>query len=121
MDADNLATFNADKAAAQVALWPATVTFQKTGATAYSVSFGETVNDGGLAESGQAVGHHRVGWLYFPEPVNPATFRPSLLQTFTITAASGQPALVGLKYQVEEIASSPGEPVTRCRCRRIEE
>jgi len=123
MDASGLADFNADKAATQDALWPATVIFQKTGpSTSYTCAFGETANDGALREDGQAVQEHRLGWLFWTiiaaTDAVPNPFTPALLQVFKVVAST-QPAFVGKSYQIDEIVGQPGEPKLKFRCHRI--
>lgn len=116
MNAASLARFNNLKAAAHRALWPATITFQQTGATQYTATFGEIDNDGQLDERGQGIQNHRIGVL----EIAIADYVPGLLQTFTIVAAPSQPQLVGRRYKVGRIVSAPGEPVVKCHATRLE-
>jgi hypothetical protein len=117
MNAPGLARFNARKATLIQNLFPATVTFQATGGTAYACSFGETENNGQLHETGQAVDNHRIGVLTLAT----ALYAPGLLQTFTVTVSPQQPHLVGKRFQTSRIVSNPGEPVVKYYCRRMEE
>ncbi|HWA15648.1 MAG TPA: hypothetical protein VG817_04390 [Gemmatimonadales bacterium] len=115
--ADSVREFNAMKAEFHQAIAPATIAFEHTGDTEYAVAFGETDNDGQLHESGQGIQNHRIGVVEFPFT---ASFTPALAMTFTVISAAQQPALVGLRYQVERVISSPSEGVVKCYCRRRE-